>query len=98
MRQIINKKQKPKTLACYYQGRPIMFDKKNGYCFSDEPSMDDCVNHFLSIEGFELVTKEKKQNLAPKKEESTEKPESKSLFTKKDKEMSPKKESKSKEE
>ena len=55
MRTIINKKQTQPTLAVYYNGRPIMFNKDTGYSFSDSSEMDECVNYFLSLDGFELV-------------------------------------------
>lgn len=53
-RRIINTKQESLFKYYDYNGKQIQFHKENGYLFSDNKSMDDCVNHFLSQKDFIL--------------------------------------------
>lgn len=80
MRQIINTKQHNNTASYYYNGRPISFDRKEGTYFSDKKEMDDCVNYFLNLDGFELVSEKKKEE--PKQEPPKMKNTSQNVFKK----------------
>lgn len=77
VRTLINPKQtKQKVLATNYDGGRVLFDKKNGYAFSDDAAMDKTIEHFKSL-GYKL--KGEKAGLSQKKEEPKpeEKPEAK---------------------
>ena len=83
MRQVINTKQKNNTQYYAYKGKPVLFSKKDGYKFSDHPAMDEMVNYFLSLDGFKLVTAEKKEQ--PKQQPKEQKKEHKKEFKKEEK-------------
>jgi len=79
MRQVINKLQVRNSKQYFYKGSPLLFNKVTGYLFSDDKAMDDMVNYFLSLDGFELKSDKKKEtpkqtykkeDKSPKKEPS----------------------------
>jgi len=69
-RQVINPKQtKQKAQYRDDKGNNVLFDKNNGYYFSNDKEMDKTVDFFLN-KGFKIKgVKKKKSIIEPKKEE-----------------------------